>query len=294
MSAPRLALMAPLMAALLATAGAVWSAEPPPSLRIVTSGAPNPTAYQQNIAVALEACQLKLGLPRNSAGLPSESVLAAFKLREEERLLDGPMAAVYETLSEVMPDASQGCKLRVARRYRVEIDKTCAWRLYGHSGLLGPDGPGRPAPLTEERSEVPDCKPMAKARPATAAAQAKAPRHAVGLGQSCIWDSHILAVMVGEPLKEVGEGGCQWADMPVYPFTSYQGANRSVPLAHHLDDTTRAGTRLSKAIGSVAAVVDARLTAFDKGSRISPDRFSKAGAEAFLAQPRWVNLGDAK
>ncbi|MGM9516114.1 hypothetical protein ACS5PK_17830 [Roseateles sp. DB2] len=279
---------------LLMAAGTGWAAETAPSLRIVTTGHPDPAAYQQNIAVALEACQLKLGLPLSRAGLPPEHLLAAFKLREEERLLDGQMAAVYETMSEVMPDASQGCKLRIARRYRVEIDKTCSWRMYGHSGLLGPDGPGRPSPLTEERSEVPACKPMATVRPATAAAQAKAPRHDAGMGQSCIWDSHTMALLVGEPLKDKGEGGCQWADMPVYPFTSYQGSRRSVPLAHHLDDTTRAGTRLSKAVGAVAAIVDARLTTFEKGGRIAAERFSKAGAESFLAQPRWVNLGDVK
>lgn len=265
-----------------------------PSLRIVTTGHPNPVAYRKNIEIALHACQLRLGLPLSTAGLPSEGELADFKVQVSERLLDGPLAASYETTSELMPDPGQGCRLRVAHYFHVEIDRSCAWRLYGGSGLLGPDGPGSPSPLTEERSEVSDCKPMATARPRSAAAQDKAPRQDAGLGRRCIWNSHVLALMMGEAPADPGEGGCLLAEMPVYPYSSWQGDRRSVALFHHLNDTTLAGNRFSEIFGAAAGATDARLTAFDKGLRIPAERFQRAGAKAFLEQPRWTELGDAR
>lgn len=263
---------------------------PAPSLRIVSAGLPDAEAYRRNIEVAQEACQLTLKLPRSKTGLPSEATLAAFRVQETEQLLDGPMAALYETMNEIMPDPGQGCRLRVAHRFSVHIDKTCSWRLYGHSGLIGTDGPGTPAPLREEPGAVPDCQPLAKVRPATVAAEAKAPRQDAGLGQQCVWDSHVLELLRGSAPTGPGEGGCLLAGMPTYPYSSYQGQRRRVSLMHHLDDTTRGGTRFSKAIGAAAGVVDARMTAFEKGIRIPADRFTRKGAETFLSQPRWTEL----
>lgn len=278
----------------LAMTGAACADAAAPSLRIVTEGRPNPKAYRDNIAVALEACQLKQGLAKSSAGLPSESFLASFKVKEEERLLDGPLAATYETQSEITPDPSQACKLRIARSFHVQVDKSCEWRLYGNSGLLGEDGPGHASPLTEERTGVPGCKVMATIRPGLAAAQAKAPRHDAGLGQKCIWDGEVMAILAGESPKDAAEGSCLLADLPVYPYSSYQGRHRNIALTHHLTDDTRGGTQLAKHVGAVAGIFNARLASFEKGRRIPADRFSRSGAEAFLAQPRWVNLGDVK
>ncbi len=279
---------------ILGVAGAACANASAPSLRIVSEGHPDAKAYRDNIAVALEACQLKLGLPRSTAGLPSEAFLSTFKVRQEERLFDGPLAASYETQSEITPDPSQGCKLRVARSFGLQIDKSCEWRLYGNSGLLGEDGPGRSSPLTEERTSQPDCKVSATIRPGLAAAQAKAPRHNAGLGQQCIWDGEVMAILAGETPKDAAEGGCLLAEMPIYPYSSYQGRHRTVALTHHLNDETRGGTKLAKHFGAVAGIFNARLVSFDKGLRIPADRFSRSGAEAFLAQPRWVNLGDLK
>lgn len=266
------------------------SAADAPSLRIVTVGYPNAEAYRRNIEVALQACQLEKKLPLNSAGVPSVATLAQFKVQETEHLLDGPLAATYETPHEVMPDPSQGCRPRVVHHFDVKVDKTCAWRLYGHSGLIGTEGPGTPAPLKEEPSGVRACQTEPKNRPATVAAEAKAPRTDAGFGQKCFWDSHVLEIMLDKPPTGPGEGACLLADLPTYPTTTYQGSRRRVSLMHHLNDTTRGGIRFSEAFGATAGFSDATLAIFEKGVKIPAERFARKGAEAYLAQPRWSDL----
>ncbi len=287
--------IAPVCAVVLAGAALpALAADAPPSLRIVIEGRPQPASYRKNISLALHVCQLSKGLPKSDAGLPSEAELANFKMEVEERLLDGPMAGRYVTRSEVMPDPSQACKLRVARNYWVEIDKTCSWQLKGGASVFETDGPGRAMPLTEERYGGPGCTPTPKIRPAIAAAEAKAPRHAAGLGAQCVWDSDVMAILSGTPTGSRPEGGCQWADMTVYPYADYRGQKRAVYLTHELSDETRGGTRLSDQLGGVAAAFKGQLVAFDKDAPIAKERFNRSGAESFLGRPRWVELGDAK
>lgn len=290
-------LLLPLLCAGLAAGGSVTPAlalDEPPSLRIVTEGHPKTASYRKNIALALHACQVSQGLPRSDAGLPSEAELSAFRMEVRERLLDGPLAALYITASEVMPDPGKGCKLRVARNYRVEIDRTCSWYLSGGASAFDVGGPGVAEPLTEERSRPSNCQSKPETRPGVAAALAKAPRHSAPLGQSCIWDSDVDALLGGQPASSSKTGACQWAEMPVYPYTDYRGQPRPVGLLLALDDGTRAGTALSAALGAVAASFKNELTVFERGRPIAKDRFSRAGAEAFLTRPRWTELGDAK
>ena len=110
----------------------------------------------------------------------------------------------------------------------------------------------------------------------------------------CIWDTHVLALLIGQAPTAPGEGSCLLADLPTYPTSSWQGHKRSVALFHHLNDTTRGGNRFSDLIGAAAAATDSRLTAFERGTRIPAERFSRTGAEAFLSQPQWTELGDSK
>lgn len=295
-------LLALLIGALYAATGG--KSTPPaedgdaPPIRIVTTGHAPVAQLRDQLEPQLLLCRTKLGLPAEPLGMPSDAALARVASTESEELFDGPRYAQYEITRNLLPDDKDGCQVKVLQQFSVKLETSCDRQWTARAGALDFDvEPMKSEELVHSQDEA-----MAKASPCSArnhmsaetlAALKKTSRQPAGLGVQCQWstelDLHIAEALTGTKAAEEDplSGSCYYADLPEYPYTSYQGNPRSVSvqmrMPHRAGDTFRPP-------GIAVGILDQRLKDFSIGTAIPAGRFSHGQAEAFVKQPAIVPL----
>ena len=273
----------------LLMAAAAAHADDTTPIRVQRAGYPNAAAYRQNVEVMVEACRAVKKLPPGPSGVPSVEVLAKLPLMEQEELFDGPMWALYETQREVAPDPNAGCKLATFVHRSVRIERSCEWRLRGSTALIGeqtdlehprPAGPGE---LVQEDGASPECRRKPRERDTSDLKAEDA-----GFGARCFWASDMIRASMAKVGMKPGAHDPRAVDFCHYdkhPYYQVGGLRRSVVLKSRGELHNDKGTALASFFGAVQAAGVPVLTGFSDGTRIDPARFTKAAAQAFLAQP---------
>jgi hypothetical protein len=258
----------------------------PLHLRRVGHG--NVEGLKLNIGVSIEACRTAKKLPLNAPKiLPPDDYLAKLVTAEEEEFFDGGRWAQYGTQRSVLADPSSGdCRLALFTSRGVRIEQTCESR---YSAVMPTTqemaDPEDPKPPKAEVSTGPggNCRKKPKALPTQGL-----PTENAGEGTLCIWFADATAAMMRTAgLKSPGHDAktqdfCLYARQPEY---FWRGHVRQVVLKSSGSDESLAGNDISEIFGEVRGQSNQRLAEFSDGRPIPPERFSRAGAEAFLNQP---------
>lgn len=258
----------------------------PLQLRRIGHG--NVAGMKLNIGVSIEACRVAKKLPLNSPKqLPSDDFLAKLVVVEHEEFFDGARWAEYATQRSVLADPSSGdCKLALFASRGVRIEQTCESR---YSAVMPTTqemaDPENPKPPVAEVSTGPggSCRKKPKPLPTQGL-----PVQDAGDGTACVWWADAVAAsMRAAGLKAQGHDDkkldfCLYARQPEY---FWRGHTRQVALRSSGSDQSLAGNDISEIFGEARALSNQRLAELSDGRPISPERFSRAGAQAFLSQP---------
>lgn len=293
-----------LAAATACSGGSVLAAEPL-GTRVVRAGYANVQALKANIETSVSFCQTKLGLPLVPVEPPSDSYLQALEIFRIQEDFLGPLNARYEVQSSVAADLQGGCKLSLFQHRRVEIQRSCDWRLFGQTPLLGQ--------LLDGDSNVPATSQLDRERmPADMAAQCAVTQQAVtvkdlpqdsaGLGQACVWWD---AAITAQSLRSAGLAGpapsnqpkagdfCVYARKPVHRYSSQSGQSMMIVLKTFDSNQNMAGSDISEIVGEARAT-NMRLIDFADEVAIPKSQFESATAKAFLSLPVKQALGAKK
>lgn len=268
-----------------------------PAVRVVTAGHAPASQLRDQLEPLLMLCRKQLNLPPEPSGMPSDAALARVASIETEVLLDGPRYAKYQTTRNLLPDDKDGCKVKVLRQFTVELESSCDRRWSATSG--GPGFKAAPMKSSElvytqdaEQARSSPCQVRVEPTPDLVAAWKKTSRQPAGLGAQCLWSNELGLHLGGskasahpDPLS----GSCYAANLPDYPFTTYQGNRRSVSLKFRM---ARLPGDTFRPPGIVAGLLDQELKEFSMDAAIPEGRFSRAQAEAFLKQPAIVPLAE--
>ena len=258
----------------------------PLHLRRVGTG--NVAGLKLNIGVSIEACRTAKKLPLNAPKvLPPDSYLAKLVTAEEEEFFEAGRWAQYSIQRSVLADpASSDCRLALFTSRSVLIEQTCESRY----GAVMPStqemaDPEDPKPPTAEVTTGPggNCRKKPKALPTQGL-----PTENAGDGTPCVWAADATAAMMRTAgLKAPGHDAktldfCLYARQPEY---FWRGHVRQVVLKSSGSDQSLAGNDVSEIFGEVRGQSNQQLAEFSDGKPIPPERFSRAGAQAFLNQP---------
>lgn len=277
-----------LAASLLGPAIAQETKDSSNPLQLHRVGHGNVAGLKLNIGVSIEACRVAKKLPLNAPKeLPSDEFLAKLRVVEYEEFFDGARWAEYATQRSVLADPSSGdCKLALFVSRGVRIEQTCESR---YSAVM---------PTTQEMADPESPKPpVAEVSTGPAGSCRKKPKplptHGLpvqdaGDGTACVWWADAMAAsMQAAGLKAKGHDDkkldfCLYAKQPEY---FWRGHTRLVTLRSSSSDQSLAGNDTSDIFGEARGHSNQRLLALSDGHPISPERFSRSGAQAFLSQP---------
>ena len=286
----------PPAAALPGSAGQEKVTDAPP-LRIVTAGHSPVARLRKSLESQVGMCRMAQNLPPEPKGIPSDAALAAVASIETEELFDGTRFAQYQVVRNLMPDSNDSCKVKVLQFYSVTLETTCETQWTGSAGARDFDvQPLKVSSLERPKSaalqKYAPCKPRAAIEPALQAAFKATSRQDAGLGQKCLWsnevDSHLMSPGTAGAVNEDRlSGTCDLADMPVYPYTNFQGGRRLVTLQMRLPPSAAAKL---KTFAINDGTNQPKLKDFSLGSPIPANRFSQSEALAFLKRPAIVPL----
>lgn len=291
-----LALSGSLQAAALPGAGHDKATDAP-ALRIVTAGHSPVARLRKSLESQVGMCRLAQSLPPEPKNIPSDAALATVASIETEELFDGPRYAQYQIVRNLMPDSNEGCKVKVLQFYSVTLETTCESQWTGSAGARDFDvEPLKVSSLDRPKSaalqKYAPCKPRAAIEPALQAAFNATSRQDAGLGQKCLWsnevDVHLMSPGTAGAVNEDRlSGTCDLADLPFYPYTTFQGSRRLVTLQMRLPPSAAAKL---KTFAINDGTNQPKLKDFSLGGSIPASRFSQAEAQAFLKRPAIVPL----
>jgi hypothetical protein len=283
---PSLLGLAAVLALSSALAQEVKDGSNPLHLRRVGHG--NVAGLKLNIGASIEACRAAKKLPPNAPKhLPPDDYLARLVTAEEEEFFEGGRWAQYSTQRSVLADpASSDCRLALFVSRSVLLEQTCESRY------------GAVMPSTQEMADSEDPKPPqaeltngpggnCRKKPKPLPTQGL-PTENAGDGTPCIWSADATAAMMrAAGLKAPGHDArtldfCLYARQPEY---FWRGHVRQVVLKSSGSDRSLAGNDISEIFGEVRGQSNQQLAEFSDGKPIPPERFSRAGAQAFLNQP---------
>jgi hypothetical protein len=288
MAVPRPA-VALLLGGLLLPALAQEARDSSNPLQLRRIGHGNVAGLKLNIGVSIEACRVAKKLPLNAPKeLPSDDFLAKLVVAEDEELFDGGRWAQYSTQRSVLADPASGdCKLALFVSRGVRIEQTCESR---YSAVM---------PTTQEMADPQDPKPPVpevstgpggncRKKPKAPLPTQGLPTENAGDGTSCVWWADAMAaVMRSAGMKAPGHNDktldqCLYARQPEY---FWRGHTRLVVVKSSGSDQSLAGNDISDIFGEVRGHSNQRQAELSDGRPISPERFSRSGAQAFLSQP---------
>jgi hypothetical protein len=258
----------------------------PLHLRRVGKG--NVAGLKLNIGASIEACRTAKKLPLNAPKvLPPDAYLAKLATAEEEEFFEGGRWAQYSIQRSVLADpASSDCRLVLFTSRSVTIEQTCESRysagLPSTQEMADPEDP-KPPKAEETTGPGGNCRKKPKALPTQGL-----PTENAGDGTPCVWSADATAAMMrAAGLKAPGHDGktldfCLYARQPEYFWRNHV---RQVVLKSSGSDQSLAGNDVSEIFGEVRGQSNQQLAEFSDGKPIPPERFSRAGAQAFLNQP---------
>ncbi len=268
-----------------------------PAVRVVTVGHAPTSQLRDQLEPLLMLCRKQLNLPAEPSGMPSDAALARVASIETEVLMDGPRYAKYQTTRNLLPDDQDGCKVKVLRQFTVELESSCDRRWYGTAG--SPSFKPTPMKSSElvytqdaEQARTSPCQVRVEPTAEQVAAWKQTSRQPAGQGAQCLWSNELGLHMGGAKAgahPDPHSGSCYAADLPDYPFTTYQGKRRSVSLKFRM---ARLPGDSFRPPGIVAGLIDQELKEFSVNAAIPEGRFSRAQAEAFLKQPAIIPLAE--
>lgn len=276
---------------------AVPQERPAPAVRVVTAGHAPTSQLRDQLEPLLTLCRKQLNLPAEPSGMPSDAALARVASIETEVLLDGPRYAKYQTTRNLLPDDQDGCKVKVLRQFTVELESSCDRRWYGTAG--SPSFKPTPMKSSElvytqdaQQARTSPCQVRVEPTAEQVAAWKQTSRQPAGQGAQCLWSNELGLHMGGAKAgahPDPHSGSCYAADLPDYPFTTYQGKRRSVSLKFRM---ARLPGDSFRPPGIVAGLIDQDLKEFSMDAAIPEGRFSRTQAEAYLQQPAIVLLAE--
>lgn len=295
------------IALLVCDARAASDRSGPPSdaaapLRIVMVGHSPVDKLRDMLEPLVMLCRKQVGLPESPGAMPSNAALASVASIETEALYDGPRYAQYKTSATLLPDSRDGCKVKVLRQFSVELETSCDRWWSGSAGARSFEV----QPLRSEEdiyrqdaalARTERCQARLPMAADTAAALRKTSRQPAGQGVQCQWSNefglHVSEAISGVLPKHADplSGTCFYADLPEYPYTTYRGERRKVPVMFRM---ARLPGDSYRPPGISLGVLDQRLKEFSAGSSIPAGRFGRAQAESFLKQPAIVPLEEPK
>lgn len=268
-----------------------------PPLRVVTTGHSSVARLRESLESQVALCRKAQHLPPEPKGIPSDAALAGIASIETESLYDGPRFAQYEIVRNVMPDSDDGCKVKVLQFYSVTIETSCASQWNGTAGARDFDieplqVSSRERPKSAALAKYASCKVRADIEPRLQAALKATSRHDAGLGQKCLWSNEVDLHLAGTGTPgAVSEdrlsGMCDLAELPFYPYTTFEGGRRSVTLQMRLPPS---GAAKLKTFAINDGINQPKLKEFSLGTPIPAGRFTPAEAQAFLKRPALVTL----
>ncbi len=271
-----------------------------PSLRVVTAGHSSVARLRESLEAQVALCRKAQHLPPEPKGIPSDAALASIASIETESLYDGPRFAQYEIVRNVMPDSDDGCKVKVLQFYSVTIETSCASQWSGSAGARDFDieplqVASRERPKSAALAKHASCKVRADIEPRLQAALKATSRRDAGLGQKCLWSNEVDLHLAGTGTPgAVSEdrlsGMCDLAELPFYPYTTFEGGRRPVTLQMRLPPS---GAAKLKTFAISDGINQPKLKEFSLGTPIPAGRFTPAEAQAFLARPAISTLTES-
>lgn len=270
-----------------------------PALRVVTAGHSPVARLRESLEAQVALCRKAQNLPPHPQGIPSDAALAGVASIETEELYDGPRFAQYQIVRNLMPDSDDGCKVKVLQFYSVTLETSCESQWSGSAGArdfeiepLRVSSRERPKSAALQKYAV--CKARADIEPALQAALKATSRQDAGLGQKCLWSNEVDQHLSGSGAPGAVSadrlsGMCDLAELPFYPYTTFEGGRRSVTLQMRLPPS--AAVKL-KTFAINDGVNQPKLKDFSLGVAIPASRFSQAEALAFLKRPAIVPLAE--
>lgn len=266
-----------------------------PALRVVTTGHSPVARLRESLEAQVALCRKAQNLPPHPQGIPSDAALAGVASIETEELFDGPRFAQYQIVRNVMPDSDDGCKVKVLQFYSVTLETSCESQWSGSAGARDFEiEPLRVSSHERPRSaalqKYSSCKARADIEPSLQAALKATSRQDAGLGQKCLWSNEVDQHLSGTPGAVSADrlsGTCDLAELPIYPYTTFQGGRRSVTLQMRLPPSAAAKL---KTFAINDGVNQPKLKDFSLGVAIPAQRFSPADAQVFLKRPALVTL----
>ena len=250
------------------------------------------------------ACKTVLeaqGKPVQPLKTPSAAEVAALVVIEKELLFSEGMEAVFESTSQLMPDARQGCRLRVAREYRASAAHVCGkgWAGTARAGS-GREGEADRAPslqpledaaesLKAIRKSCTPSKPLSK-RAEEAIDFSRLPTTPTAVGIGCVWLDEAMRGEALEPLAQLtGHRFC------VHPGNPLQDRRtRFFRDQHFTLKSDFAGPPASDFVAMTEGALNfqrGEAVVFQVGTPIPASRFTQQAVQAFVQQPLWVDLG---
>lgn len=251
-------------------------------------GVGNVEGMKLNIGVSIEACRVAKKLPLDAPKvMPPDEVLAKLVVMEDEEYFQGGRWARYSTHRSVLADPSSAdCRLALFTSRGVTIEQTCESRY--SIGVPSPQkmaDPQNPAPPVATVTTGPgdSCRRKRKRMSVQGL-----PVQNAGDGTACVWAADALAKSMQEAgLKAKGHDDktldfCLYARQPEY---LWRGHIRQVVLRSSSEDRSLAGNDISDIVGEVRAISNQRLLSMTDGQPVPAERFTPAGAQAFVQQP---------
>jgi hypothetical protein len=292
-----------LLACVQATAAAQAQGSYPP-VRYVFQVKGNLQAMKPWIEYMHDTCKTVLeaqGKPVQPLKMPSAAEVAALVVIEKERLFSEGLEAEFERTSQLMPDARQGCRLRVAREYKASVGHVCGkgWAATASAGSGRDDDPDRDPKLralddiAESEKAIHRSCGLSEPKPKRAKAAidfSRLPTTPTTVGVGCVWLDQAMQGETFEPLARLtGHRFC------VHPGNPLQDRRtRFFREQHFTLKSDHAGPPASDFVAMTEGALNfqrGEAVAFQVGSPIPANRFTQQAVQAFVQQPLWVDLG---
>ena len=246
-----------------------------PVLRVVTAGHSSVARLRESLESQVALCRKARNLPPQPLGIPSDAALAGVASIETEALFDGPRFAQYEIVRNLMPDADDGCKVKVLQFYSVKLETSCESQWSGTAGARDFEieplrVSSRERPRSAALQKYAACKVHADIEPALQAALKATSRQDAGVGQKCLWSNEVdqhLSGTQGAASADQLSGTCDLAELPFYPYTTFDGGRRSVTLQMRLPPS---GAAKLKTFAIHDGINQPKLQEFSRGAPSRP------------------------